>query len=41
MNVKILANTYYENLQGKLSNYFQEEYEQIRTEDVDTIGAII
>ena len=28
MNMTILANTYYEKLQGKLSNYFQEEYEK-------------
>ena len=28
MNMTILANTYYEKLQGKWSNYFQEEYEK-------------
>ena len=28
MNMKILANTYYEKLPGKLSNYFQKEYEK-------------
>ena len=31
INMTILANTYYEKLPGKLSNYFQEEYEKIRT----------
>ena len=41
MNMKILANTYDEKLPGKWSNYFQEEYEKIKTEDVDTLGAII
>ena len=39
MNMTILANTYYEKLPGKLSNYFQEEYKKIRPEDVDTLGA--
>ena len=38
MNMTILANTYYEKLSRKLSNYFQEEYEKIRTKDVDTVG---
>ena len=41
MNMRIFANTYYEKLPGKWNNYFQEEYEKIRTEDVDTLGAII
>ena len=41
MNMTILANTYYEKLQRKCSNYFQEEYEKIRKEDVDTLGARI
>ena len=41
MNMTILANTYYEKLSGKLNNYFQEEYEKIRTEDADTLGAQI
>ena len=41
MNMTILANAYYEKLPGKLSNYFQYEYEKIRTKDVDTLGAII
>ena len=41
MNMKILANTYYDKLPGKLSNYFQELYKKIITEDTDTIGAII
>ena len=41
MNMTILANTYYEKLPGKWGNYFQEEYEKIRTEDVDTLGAKI
>ena len=41
MNMTILANTYYEKLPGKLSNYFQEEYEKIKTENVDTLGAKI
>ena len=38
MNLTILANTYYEKLPGKWSNYFQEEYEKIRTKDVDPLG---
>ena len=41
MNMTILANIYYEKLPGKWNNYFQEEYEKIRTEDADTLGAII
>ena len=41
MNITILANTYYEKLLGKLSNYFQEEYEKIRKDDVDNLGARI
>ena len=41
MNMTILANTYYEKLPRKWSNYFQEEYEKIRTEDADTLGARI
>ena len=41
MNMTILANTCYEKLPGKWSNYFQEEYEKIRIENVDTLGAII
>ena len=41
MNMTTLANTYYEKLQIKCSNYFQEEYEKIRKEDVDTLGARI
>ena len=43
MNMTILANTYYEKLLGKLSNYFQEEYEKKKKkkEYVDTLGAII
>ena len=41
MNMTILPNTYYEKLPGKLSNYFQEEYEKIKTENVDTLGARI
>ena len=41
INMTILANTYYEKLLGKLSNYFQEEYKKIRTKNVDTLGAII
>ena len=28
INMTILANTYYEKLLGKWSNYFQEEYEK-------------
>ena len=31
INMTILANTYYEKLPRKLSSYFQEEYEKIRT----------
>ena len=41
MNMTILTNTYYEKLLGKLSSYFQEEYEKIRAKDVDTLEAII
>ena len=41
MNMTILANTYYEKLLGKLSNYFQEEYEKIKPENADTLGARI
>ena len=41
MNMTILANTYYEKLLGKLSSYFQNEYEKIRIEDDDTLGTII
>ena len=41
MNTTILANTYYEKLPGKLSNYFQEEYGKIRADDADTLEAII
>ena len=38
MNMTILANTYYEKLPGKWSNYFQKEYEKIKIENVDTLG---
>ena len=41
MNMTILANTYYEKLPRKWSNYFQEEYEKIRIEDADTLRARI
>ena len=41
MKMTTLENTYYEKLPGKWSHYFQEEYENIRTEDVDTLGTII
>ena len=41
MNMLILENTYYEELLRKWSNYFQEEYEKIRTDDADTLGARI
>ena len=41
MNMTILANIYYDKLPGKWSNYFKEEYENIRTYDVDTLGARI
>ena len=41
MNMTILANTYYEKLPGKWSNYFQEEYEKIKIENADTLGARI
>ena len=41
MNMTILANTYYEKLPGKLSNYFQEGYEKIRTDNADTFKARI
>ena len=41
MNMIILANTYYEKLPRKLSNYFQEEYEKIKIENANTLGAII
>ena len=41
MNMTNLANTYYEKLLGKLSNYFQKEYEKIRTKDTDTLATKI
>ena len=41
MNMTILANTYYEKLPGKLSNYFHEEYEKIKKEYADTLRARI
>ena len=41
MNMTILVNTDYEKLPGKLSDYLQEEYEKIRTQDASTLGAII
>ena len=41
MNMTILANTYYGKLLGKLSHYFQEEYEKIKIENADTLGARI
>ena len=41
MNMTILENTYYEKLPGKWSNYFQEEYEKIKIENVDTLRARI
>ena len=41
MNMTILVNTYYKKLLGKWSNYFQEEYEKIRKEDANTLGARI
>ena len=41
MNMTISANTYYEKLPRKWSNYFQEEYEKIRTDDAHTLGARI
>ena len=41
MNMTILANTYYEKLPGKWSTYFQEEYEKIKIENADTLGARI
>ena len=41
MNMTILANTYYEKLPGKWSYYFKKEYEKIKTENADTLGAII
>ena len=41
MNMTILANTYYEKLSGKWSHYFQKEYEKIKTENADTLGARI
>ena len=37
----ILANTYYEKLPRKLSNYFQKEYEKVRQDDVDSLGVRI
>ena len=41
MNMTILANTYNEKLPKKWSNYFQKEYEKIKQENADTLGAII
>ena len=37
----ILANTYYEKLSGKWSNYFQKEFEKVKQEDADSLGAMI
>ena len=41
MNMTILANAYYEKLPEKWSNYFQEEYEKIKTENANILGARI
>ena len=41
VNMTILANIYYEKLLGKLSNYFQEEFEKVRKDDADSLGARI
>ena len=41
MNMTILANTYYEKLPGKWSNYIQKEYEKLKIENIDTLGARI
>ena len=41
MNMTILINAYNKKLLGKLNNYFQEEYEKIRTYDADTLEARI
>ena len=41
MHMTILENTYYEKFLGKWSNYFQEEYEKIKTENADTLGVRI
>ena len=41
VNMTILANTYYEKLPGKWSNYFQEEFDKVRKDDVDSLGARI
>ena len=41
VNMTILENTYYEKLPRKLSNYFQEEYEKVRQDDVDSLGVRI
>ena len=37
VNMTILLNTYYKKLPRNWSNYFQKEYEKIRTKDVDTL----
>ena len=37
----ILANTYHEKLLGKLSYYFLEEFEKIRQDDAESLGARI
>ena len=41
VNMTILANTYYEKLPRKLSNYFQEEFEKVRKDNADSLGARI
>ena len=41
VNMTILANTYYEKLQGKLSNCFQEKFDKVRKDDADNLGARI
>ena len=41
VNMTIIANTYYEKLPEKLSNYFQEEIEKVRKDDADSLGARI
>ena len=41
VNMTILANTYYEKLPRKLSNYFQEEFEKVRKDNANSLGARI
>ena len=41
VNMTILTNTYYEKLPRKWSYYFLEEFEKVRQDDADSLGARI